>query len=162
VSKSSCKSGVVEDKEANVFNDGEKKTSGHKQKIMVGDYSDKGGASRFFYQAKVSKKERNMGLDEVEGKEVVRQGLAGENNNPIHKNTHPTVKPITLMSYLCRLITPEGGVVLDPFMGSGSTGIAARLEGFHFIGMEMDEDYVKIAETRIENFEKYREFLNKK
>ena len=119
-------------------------------------YSDKGGASRFFYQAKVSKAERNMGLDLVEGKEVIRQGLAGENNNPVHKNSHPTVKPVSLMAYLCRLITPPNGIVLDPFMGSGSTGIAAQLEGFRFVGMEMDSDYFKIAEARIENYEKYK------
>jgi site-specific DNA-methyltransferase (adenine-specific) len=64
------------------------------------------------------------------------------------------------MAYLCRLVTPQGGIVLDPFMGSGSTGIAARLEGFRFCGMEMDEDYFKIAESRIENYEKYKEFIN--
>ena len=62
------------------------------------------------------------------------------------------------MSYLCRLITPPNGVVLDPFMGSGSTGIAAKLEGFNFIGMEMDEEYMKIAEGRINNYEEYRQF----
>lgn len=100
-------------------------------------YGDGGGASRFFYQAKVSKKERNMGLEEV-------------------KSNHPTMKPVQLMSYLCRLITPPNGIVLDPFMGSGSTGISARLEGFRFIGMEMDEDYFKIAEGRIGNWEKYK------
>jgi site-specific DNA-methyltransferase (adenine-specific) len=65
------------------------------------------------------------------------------------------------MSYLCRLITPKGGVVLDPFMGSGSTGISALLEGFNFIGMEMDEDYFNIAETRINNYEDYRQFIKK-
>ena len=159
ISKSSCKSGVVEGKDANVFNDGENKTSGHKKKVMVGDYSDKGGASRFFYQAKVSKAERNMGLDHFEDKEVVRQGLAGENNNPVHKNSHPTIKPVALMSYLVRLVTPPNGIVLDPFMGSGSTGIAARLEGFRFCGMEMDKDYFKIAEARIENYEQYKKFI---
>jgi len=63
------------------------------------------------------------------------------------------------MAYLCRLITPLNGIVLDPFMGSGSTGIAARLEGFRFLGMEMDEDYLKIAEARINDFESYREFI---
>ena len=63
------------------------------------------------------------------------------------------------MTYLCRLITPEGGIVLDPFMGSGSTGIAARLEGFRFVGMEMDEDYFKIAEARINSYEEYRKLL---
>jgi DNA modification methylase len=77
----------------------------------------------------------------------------------VDKNGHPTLKPVNLMTYLCRLITPQGGIVLDPFMGSGSTGIAAQLEGFKFVGMEMDEDYFKIATARIENYEKYRKFL---
>ena len=79
----------------------------------------------------------------------------------VTKNNHPTVKPVSLMSYLCRLITPPGGIVLDPFMGSGSTGIAALLEDFSFIGMEMDEDYIKIAEARIKNYEEYRKLLKK-
>jgi site-specific DNA-methyltransferase (adenine-specific) len=120
-----------------------------------------GGASRFFYQAKVSKAERNMGLNGFDEKVVVRQGLAGENNNPIHKNSHPTVKPVALMTYLCRLITPPNGIVLDPFMGSGSTGISALLEGFRFCGMEMDPDYFKIAEARINSYEEYRKFIKK-
>ena len=106
---------------------------------MLDEQSSK--ASRFFYQAKVSKKERNLGLGEGE------------------KSTHPTVKPIKLMAYLCRLITPKGGVILDPFMGSGSTGIAAKIEGFDFIGMEMDEDYVKIAEARIEASDEYKKLM---
>jgi DNA modification methylase len=128
-----------------------------------------GGASRFFYQAKVSKQERNMGLEGFEDKKVVfratKGGSSGEASKgmerfeSIKKNNHPTVKPINLMAYLCRLITPQGGIVLDPFMGSGSTGISAQLEGFRFLGMEMDEDYFKIASARIENFEKYRKFL---
>jgi site-specific DNA-methyltransferase (adenine-specific) len=128
----------------------------------------KSGASRFFYQAKVSKAERNMGLDGFEDKilksnQINVEKITGrEVTNPkesIVKNNHPTVKPVNLMTYLCRLITPQGGIVLDPFVGSGSTGIAARLEGFDFIGMEMDSDYFKIAEARIENFEKYRKFI---
>lgn len=97
------------------------------------------GSSRFFYTAKVSMKERNMGLDEI-------------------TNFHPTIKPVNLMTYLCRLITPPNGVVLDMYMGSGSTGISALLEGFNFIGMEMDEDYFNIAEARINNYEQYRQF----
>jgi site-specific DNA-methyltransferase (adenine-specific) len=113
---------------------------GYKKYKRETGYTDKGGASRFFYQAKVSKAERNMGLEEG------------------NKSTHPTVKPINLMTYLCRLITPPNGIVLDTFMGSGSTGIAAQLEGFRFVGMEMDEDYFKIAEARIKNFEKYKKF----
>lgn len=76
-----------------------------------------------------------------------------------NKCSHPTLKPINLMTYLCRLITPPGGIVLDPFMGSGSTGIAACLEGFRFVGMELDEEYFKIAEARINSFEEYRKLL---
>jgi DNA modification methylase len=128
-------------------------------------YVDKGGASRFFYQAKVSKAERNMGLDGFEDKIIEGRDEGQDERNVAYKprpvsqkNTHPTVKPINLMSYLCRLITPEGGIVLDPFMGSGSTGVAAQLEGFKFLGMEMDPEYFKIADTRIENYEKYNKF----
>jgi site-specific DNA-methyltransferase (adenine-specific) len=76
-----------------------------------------------------------------------------------NKCSHPTLKPVSLMSYLCRLVTPPNGIVLDPFMGSGSTGIAAQLEGFRFCGMEMDADYFKIAEARIENYEQYKKFI---
>jgi len=125
-----------------------------------------GGASRFFYQAKVSKAERNMGLDGAEVSKNVRpQGEAFGSGSAITDvvkgkgNTHPTVKPVSLMSYLVRLVTPPNGIVLDPFMGSGSTGIAARLEGFRFLGMEMDKDYFKIAEARIENYEQYKKFI---
>jgi site-specific DNA-methyltransferase (adenine-specific) len=124
--------------------------------------------SRFFYQAKVSKKVRNMGLDSFEDKVLKSNQInvdkinGREVSNPkesIVKNTHPTLKPINLMTYLCRLITPKGGIVLDPFMGSGSTGISALLEGFKFVGMEMDSEYFKIAEARIMNWEKYSEFI---
>jgi site-specific DNA-methyltransferase (adenine-specific) len=136
--------------------------------IRQSTFSDKGGASRFFYQAKVSKKERNMGLDHFEEK-VIEGRDSGQDERSVAykprptatKNIHPTVKPVSLMSYLCRLITPPGGTILDPFMGSGSTGIAALLEGFDFIGMDLDPDYVKIAESRIKNYEMYREFLKK-
>ncbi len=127
---------------------------------------DKGGASRFFYQAKVSKAERNMGLDGFEDK-IIEGRDAGQDERAVAfkkrptptKNVHPTVKPVALMSYLVRLVTPPNGIVLDPFMGSGSTGIAAQLEGFRFCGMEMDADYFKIAETRIENYEQYKKFI---
>jgi len=128
------------------------------------NYGDKGGASRFFYQAKVSKAERNMGLDGFEEKyKDTKFGTIGnrKEEDVVSKNNHPTVKPVALMAYLVRLITPPNGIVLDPFMGSGSTGIAARLEGFKFCGMEMDNDYFKIAEARIENFEDYRKFIKK-
>ena len=133
-------------------------------------HNDKGGASRFFYQAKVSKSERNEGLSDFEDKDSKKiafpekefTGLDGSIRTNKHfttKNSHPTVKPVNLMAYLCRLITPPNGVVLDPFLGSGSTGIAALLEGFNFIGMEMEEEYIKIAEGRISNYESYRRFL---
>jgi site-specific DNA-methyltransferase (adenine-specific) len=92
-------------------------------------YADKGGASRFFYCPKVSKSERNEGSEDG--------------------NTHPTVKPQALMAYLIKLVTPKGGTVLDPFMGSGSTGKAAVKDGYSFIGIEREEDYFKIAEGRI-------------
>jgi site-specific DNA-methyltransferase (adenine-specific) len=129
-----------------------------------------GGTSRFFYQAKVSKKERNMGLDGFEEKERFRlyetdtiknwseDSIKYQKRNP-QKNNHPTVKPINLLTYLVRMVTPPNGVVLDAYMGSGSTGIAALLEGFKFIGMEMDDDYFNIAEARINNYEEYRKLL---
>lgn len=116
------------------------------------------GASRFFYCAKVSKKERNAGCDAFEEKEVrfrATKNGTGETSKgqerftSLKKNTHPTVKPIKLMTYLAKLITPEGGVVLDPFMGSGSTGMACAMEGFDFIGIEMDPHYVEISQARI-------------
>jgi site-specific DNA-methyltransferase (adenine-specific) len=127
-----------------------------------------GGSSRFFYQAKVSKSERNMGLDGFEEK-VIQGRDAGQDERAVAfkkrptptKNVHPTIKPVNLMAYLCRLITPPNGIVLDPFMGSGSTGISALLEGFRFVGMEMDADYFKIAEERINNYESYRKFIKK-
>lgn len=101
-----------------------------------------GSAARFFYCAKASKKDRDEGLETS------------------YKNNHPTVKPTELMRYLCRLITPPNGVILDPFMGSGSTGKAARLENFGFVGIELDENYCRIAEQRIENV-KIKSTLNK-
>ena len=95
-------------------------------------FNDSGSAARFFYTPKASKKDRNEGCDELE-----------------KGNNHATVKPTALMSYLCRLITPTGGVVLDPYMGSGSTGKAAVREGFSFVGIELDPDYYEICKARI-------------
>lgn len=89
---------------------------------------DSGSAARFFYCAKASKRDRDEGLE---------------------SNHHPTVKPTDLMRYLCRLITPPGGVVLDPFCGSGSTGKAAVLEGFRFLGIDRESEYVELAKARI-------------
>lgn len=127
--------------------------------------NDSGGASRFFYVAKTSSKERNMGLgDDFEEKKydlnrVQESGTLEERYNLKSKNNHPTIKPINLMTYLCRLITPPNGIIFDPFMGSGSTGISALLEGFRFVGMEMDSDYFKICESRIENYEQFRPLI---
>lgn len=111
-----------------------------------------GAAARFFYCAKASKKDRDEGLDCFDAKYAPRDnGFSNKisGSNLPRANIHPTVKPTDLMAYLCRLVTPPGGVVLDPFMGSGSTGKAAVREGFRFIGIEMDADYLEIAEARI-------------
>ena len=135
-------------------------TDGASRFFNTRGYNDTGGASRFFYIPKVSKKERNLGLDNFD--DVEDKGSSELINTRITKNNHPTVKPINLLTYLVRLITPPNGIVMDCYMGSGSTGIAARLEGFQFIGMEMDEDYYKIAETRINNYELYKDLIKKK
>ena len=113
-----------------------------------------GGASRFFYCAKASKKERNMGYEDLEEKKYEgRWNNAGkwkQMEKSVSKNSHPTTKPLKLMEYLCTLTkTPTGGVVLDPFMGSGTTGIACKNTGRDFIGLELDKEYFKIAKTRI-------------
>lgn len=124
-----------------------------------------GNQSRFFYCAKASKKDRDEGLDGFKEKQKaaaeyrpshLEKANNGESGNPYGrfneiKNIHPTVKPTELMRYLCRLVTPPGGTVLDPFMGSGSTGKAAMLEGFNFLGMELDDEYFNIAKARIES-----------
>jgi DNA modification methylase len=122
------------------------------------EYGDTGSAARFFYCAKASKADRDEGLDHM-AKDVVRVTNTGHTGNPSARNgertfnpranNHPTVKPTALMRYLCRLVTPQSGTVLDPFMGSGSTGKAAVLEGFEFIGIEREAEYVAIAEARI-------------
>jgi site-specific DNA-methyltransferase (adenine-specific) len=95
---------------------------------------DDGSAARFFYCAKASRAEREAKLD---------------GDGSARRNHHPTVKPIALMRYLIRLVTPPGAVVLDPFAGSGTTGIAAALEGCEFVGIEQSADYAAIAEARI-------------
>lgn len=133
-----------------------------------------GSASRFFYCAKASKGERNKGCEEVQGKQAVLgiskickickicQRHAYEKDNigkckhvwvePLRNNNHPTVKPLALMRYLVKLITPKNGIVLDPFAGSGTTLIGAKLEGYSFIGIERESEYIKIAEARIKGY----------
>lgn len=118
-----------------------------------------GSAARFFYCAKTSKADRDEGLDHLDEAQFVQwqtgNGASGkpssmsEGRDTRRRNTHPTVKPVDLMRWLCRLITPPGGVILDPFMGSGSTGKAAILEGFRFIGIERQPEYLPLAEGRI-------------
>ena len=116
-------------------------------------HSDTGGASRFFYTAKASRSEREAGLDGVEVKPA--GGMQGRQDGslagtPVQRaNHHPTVKPIALMRYMIRLVAPRGAVVLDPFMGSGSTGCAAMVEGMQFIGIDITPEYVDIARRRI-------------
>lgn len=119
-------------------------------------------SARFFYCAKASKADRDEGLEGFESKQLyyddrrgssfdvfVKRDDDGKPLNPPRKNSHPTVKPTKLMQYLVKLVTPKGGVVLDPFMGSGSTGKACKLEGFEFIGIEREAEYIEIAKARI-------------
>ena len=123
-------------------------------------YSDSGSAARFFYCAKASKSDRDEGVmlaivtaAEMTDREPDTDGLnsprAGAGRTSGARNNHPTVKPTALMQWLVRLVTPPGGKVLDPFTGSGSTGKACAIEGFDFIGFEMDPHYCEIAKQRI-------------
>jgi DNA modification methylase len=126
-------------------------------------YGDSGSASRFFYTAKASQDDRNEGLD-IAGfnQQVVNDGRQTPIDNAFQRgetkrlNTHPTVKPVDLMRYLVRLITPNNGTCLDLFMGSGSTGKAVMLENaynnknYHFIGIDMTPEYVEISKARID------------
>lgn len=122
-------------------------------------YADSGSAARFFYCAKASKADRDEGLDSFEPQAFVQfQTGNGESGAPSslsegretqYRNTHPTVKPTALMRWLVRLLTPDGGTVLDPFTGSGSTGKAAILEGRSFVGCELTAEYLPIARARI-------------
>ena len=112
-----------------------------------------GSAARFFYCAKASRSDRDDGLANFEMRVAgAMEGRSDGSMGPVvmGRNHHPTVKPTDLMRYLCRLVTPPGGVVLDPFMGSGSTGRGALLEGFRFVGIEREPDYFAIASARIE------------
>lgn len=125
-------------------------------------HNESGGASRFFYIAKASRAEREAGLEGMEVRQTgAMQGnvsggrTAGDGREikPVHRaNHHPTVKPIALMRHLVRLVTPKGGTVCDPFMGSGSTGCAAMLEGMRFVGIDITAEYVDIAERRIQHW----------
>jgi DNA modification methylase len=117
-----CKTGVITKPPTQ---DAKKIIKGKRPMVTASHYDISSGASRFFYVAKASKRERGT------------------------ENNHPTVKPIKLMEYLIKLVTPPNGIVLDPFMGSGTTCVAAKSLGFQFIGIELNEDYFKIADIRI-------------
>jgi len=151
---------------------------GPDHKLDNSQWQGSGSAARFFYCAKASRAEREAGCEGMEADGLIKfsQGKAGK--CPLHgvsnpsglntyacgcpiqysgekeslpaKNSHPTVKPLALMRYLCRLVTPPDGIILDPFTGSGTTGMAAKQEGFEFIGIEKEQEYVNIAERRIE------------
>lgn len=154
----------------NAFNkvakNGENSMFGLKQMKDDICFHDEGSAARYFYCAKASKKDRDNGLDEFEEKRKAGYGYdfgymnAGEgmfkDRETLKRNTHPTVKPVDLMQYLIRLVAPQNAVILDPFMGSGSTGKAAMFENrernknYKFIGIEMTEEYLPICKARID------------
>ena len=157
---------------ANVMHDGSEEST----KDMW-DWETDSDASRYFYCAKANKKDRDEGLDYKQAElpasaefrpNHMEKAQKGEGGNPYGrwkpvKNTHPTVKPTELMQYLVRLITPKGGTVLDPFMGSGSTGKATMIENnernanYHFIGIDLEQEYIDIAKARIEYGISYQE-----
>jgi hypothetical protein len=118
---------------------------------------DSGSVARFFYCAKASRKDRNEGLEDPGPQFKHGATLRKIENTDTKGNTHPTVKPTDLMRYLVRLVTPPNGIVLDPFMGSGSTGKACMLEGFKFAGIDMTPEYVEISRSRIRHARKQAE-----
>lgn len=155
---------IIFDEEAGKILDeqsGIKKSNERKSKFV--NYGDEGVASKFFYCPKASKKDRDEGMDAFEDRpsqlnsggigrkiSLEKRYEANGENAPTVKNNHPTVKPTKLMEYLIKLITPKNGIVLDPFMGSGSTGKAAIKNNFGFIGIEREKEYFEIAKARIE------------
>ena len=126
---------------ANLIHDGSEPA------VLLGD------AARFFYCAKASKRDRDEGLARIAKTTTAGIGALSYRRRVTEEraNIHPTVKPTDLMAYLVRLVTPPGGQVLDPFVGSGSTGKAAMREGFRFIGCELSPEYMAIAEARIQH-----------
>jgi site-specific DNA-methyltransferase (adenine-specific) len=131
----------------------------------IENHGDSGSAARFFYCAKASRAEREVGCEGMEKRKSSKMGdgivscVGHPNPNAVGhtesgdrkaSNFHPCVKPLALMRYLCRLVTPPNGIILDPFTGSGTTGMAAKIEGFRFIGIEKEQEYIEIAERRIE------------
>ena len=151
---------------------------GYKERIDSSSYNDRGSAARYFYCAKASKKDRDEGLEKFETKTKVFNGKSDSSSEDMKdvekrfttngKNIHPTVKPVDLMQYLVRLVTPKNGTILDCFMGSGSTGKAVMFENrernanYHFIGIEMTDEYLPICHARIDYaLNKYKYDLEK-
>jgi len=174
---------VLDDAAARALDDavGERKAGNHPRTRNTSGYSgglqqgatghdngrtDARGPSRFFYTAKASRAERNAGLDgmpeRLAGVGDDRPGgsmheRAGDGGPVYRQNHHPTVKPVALMRWLVRLVTPPGGLVLDMFAGSGTTGVACVAEGMRFLGIEREEEYAAIAEARIAHAEAVRD-----
>ncbi|APU92814.1 DNA methylase [Salmonella phage vB_SenS_Sasha] len=145
----------TEDSQASTGN-----VTSQRKRVPGAFHADLGSAARFFYCAKASKSDRDEGVllakttaAEMTGRKPDTDGLnsqrVGAGRTSGARNNHPTVKPTALMQWLVRLVTPPGGKVLDPFTGSGSTGKACAIEGFDFIGFEMDPHYCEIAKQRI-------------
>jgi len=141
--------------------------NGESDTANLGGLGDIGGASRFYYCAKASKAERNLGLATLKPKNASHDGRkkkienAFQRHENVQSNFHPTVKPVKLMEYLVTLITPKGGVCLDPFAGSGTTLVACKKKGFNYVGIEMGSEYIPIIEKRIAYYDKEGEdYLN--
>ena len=138
--------------------------------IIFDEEDNKEEWRRYFYCPKASKKDRDEGMKHLQSKSIKGRDEGQDKMNMPHKtrpsdrkNIHPTVKPTDLMAYLVRMVTPKGGTVLDPFMGSGSTGKGAIREGMDFIGIEREDEYMEIAKTRIEHEKgkhNYRQFFD--
>ena len=130
---------------------------GERKTLSSQTYGDTGGASRFFYCAKPSKAEKNLGLAAFDEKLAGLKNESGRGYSETdpykeirYKNHHPTVKSVALMQYLCKWYGQPNGIILDPFMGSGSTGVGAILEMFDFVGIDRDKEYFDIAQARID------------
>ena len=143
-----CEIGEIEGRwPANLMHDGSEEV------LKLFPNENEESAARFFYCPKASKSERDNGLKGFETKTAGVGALRdGGRESEGRGNFHPTVKPVDLMRYLVKLVTPKGGTVLDPFNGSGTTGVACKLEGFNYVGLEFDPEYCKISRARIQNY----------